>query len=233
MASTIQSSRDFWNEKARENALWYVSSYGPYEGRDEADFWRSGFAIWNDLKMRIGYTSQPSHVVVEVGCGVGRLSQAISPEVGTLVATDISSEMVNRASKLGLGNARFSVGDGFSLRQFGDGSADLVLAYCVFQHLPTKNILAGYVSEMCRVAVPQGMLAFTIVPRDWRVVLEPVAAIKNRFRRQGPKGIHKKEWRGIRPTKNEVQDLCPIPLKFDDMGGERWLFYGTKNTDRV
>jgi len=233
MASTIQSSRDFWNEKARENALWYVSSYGPYEGRDEADFWRSGFAIWNDLKKRIGYTSQPNHVVVEVGCGVGRLSRAISPEVGTLMATDISSEMVNRADKLGLNNVRFSVGDGFSLSQFNDGCADLVLAYCVFQHLPTKDILVGYVREMCRVAAPKGMLAFTIVPRDWRVVLEPVAAIKNRFRRQGPKGIHRKEWRGIRPTKSEVQDLCPIPLKFDDMGGERWLFYGSKNTDCV
>jgi SAM-dependent methyltransferase len=146
------------------------------------------------------------------------------------MATDISSEMVTRADKLGLSNARFSVGDGFSLSQFGDGCADLVLAYCVFQHLPNKNILAGYVSEMCRVAGPKGMVAFTIVPRDWRVVLEPVAAIKNRFRRQGPTGIHRKEWRGIRPRKNEVQDLCPIPLKFDDMGGERWLFYGTKGT---
>jgi SAM-dependent methyltransferase len=230
MASTIQSSRDFWNEKARENALWYVSSYGPYEGRDEADFWRSGFTIWNDLKKRTGYTPQPDHVVVEIGCGVGRLSRAISAEVGTLRGSDISSEMVNRANQLGLSNARFSVGDGFSLSGFSDGCADLVLAYCVFQHLPTEDILAGYVREMCRVAAPKGMLAFTIVPRDWRVCLEPLAAFKNRFRRHGPTGIHRKEWRGIRPRKRDVQNLCPIPLKFDDMRGERWLFFGTQDT---
>lgn len=229
MASTIQSSRNFWNEKARENALWYVSSYGPYEGRDEADFWRSGFVIWNDLKRRTGYTPKSDHLVAEIGCGVGRLSRAISPDVGSLLSTDISSEMLGRANKLALGNAQFSVGDGFSLSNFSDGCADLVLAYCVFQHLPTKDILASYLREMCRVAKPTGMIVFTTVPRNWRVCLEPLAAIKNRFRRHGPTGIHLKEWRGIRPSKGEVQQLCPIPVKFDDMGGERWLFYGIKS----
>ncbi|MGA7442949.1 MAG: class I SAM-dependent methyltransferase [Candidatus Sulfotelmatobacter sp.] len=225
--ASIESSRNFWNEKAKENPIWYVSSYGPYHGRDEADFWRSGSAIWEQIKGKIGYLPASKDVVVEVGSGVGRLSRVISSEVGTLYGTDISAEMLELARAHNIANGEFSLGDGASLRQFGNGSADLVLGYCVFQHLPSIDILRGYLQEMCRVAKPGGLIAFTLVPHDWWSWLEPLAAMKNRlFPADGPKGIHTKEWRGIRPTRNEVEKLSPIPLKFTFTGSGQWLFYG-------
>jgi hypothetical protein len=80
--SGLEASRQFWDEKARENPYWYVSSAGPYEGRNLAEFWASGPKIWNDLKSASGYLPTPSDTVVEIGCGVGRLTRAIAPEVG-------------------------------------------------------------------------------------------------------------------------------------------------------
>ena len=95
----LEASHRFWNEKARENPYWYVSSFGPYEGRDLAEFWASGPRIWNDLKNAIGYAPSPAHTVVEIGCGVGRLTRALAPEVGRVEAFDISEEMLTTRSR--------------------------------------------------------------------------------------------------------------------------------------
>ena len=45
----LEASRQFWDDKARENAYWYVSSAGPYQDRNLDEFWASGQTIWNDL----------------------------------------------------------------------------------------------------------------------------------------------------------------------------------------
>jgi len=65
--SGLEASRQFWDEKARENPYWYVSSAGPYEGRDLAEFWASGPKIWNDLKSAAGYDPKHTDTVVEIG----------------------------------------------------------------------------------------------------------------------------------------------------------------------
>ncbi len=92
--SGLEASRQFWDEKARENPYWYVSSAGPYEGRNLAEFWASGPKIWNDLKSASGYEPTSNDTVVEIGCGVGRLTRAIAPEVGKILAFDLSAEML-------------------------------------------------------------------------------------------------------------------------------------------
>src|ERR1019366_7570372 len=92
--SGLEASRQFWDEKARENPYWYVSSAGPYEGRNLAEFWASGPKIWNDLKSASGYQPKRNDIVVEIGCGVGRLTRAIAPEVGRVFAFDLSAEML-------------------------------------------------------------------------------------------------------------------------------------------
>ena len=104
----LEASRQFWDEKARENPYWYVSSAGPYEGRNLAEFWASGPKIWNDLKSASGYQPKPGDTVVEIGCGVGRLTRAIAPEVGRVFAFDLSAEMLTIArSSVEAANASF------------------------------------------------------------------------------------------------------------------------------
>src|SRR5712691_4446053 len=140
----LASSRRFWGNKARENAFWYVSSFGPYEGRDPAEFWNAGPKIWSDLKAALGYAPSPRDMVVEIGCGVGRLTRAIAPEVGHVHSLDLSQEMLAIARACPLTNVTFHHSDGHSLRPLSTHSASLVLAYCVFQHLPSAAVLAEY-----------------------------------------------------------------------------------------
>jgi SAM-dependent methyltransferase len=226
-----KSPKSFWNKAAEENPYWYVSSYGPYVAdRDLADFWDSGRVIWNDIKRVIGYTPKPDHAVVEIGCGVGRLTRVIAPEVGCVIALDVSEKMLAIAKQVNIPNAEFREVEGFSLPAIPDNSADLALAYCVFQHLPSQTALKSYLVAMCRVVKPEGMIAFTLVARDWTVWLLPALRAKAYLREHllgsGPKGVYRKEWVGIRPSTSEVSNISPIQLEVAALDVERIIYFG-------
>jgi SAM-dependent methyltransferase len=67
--------------------------------------------------------------VLDVGCGIGRLSVALSRDVRQIVGVDVSARMIDVARRraAGLANARFEAVDGRQL-PFAVGSFDLVLA---------------------------------------------------------------------------------------------------------
>jgi SAM-dependent methyltransferase len=221
----LKTSREFWEEKATENAAWYISSYGSYHDRDMDGFWQSGIAIWDDLKRETGYAPKPTDVVVDIGCGIGRLTRAIAREVGQVHGFDISQHMLEEARKLGLPNAAFHETEGNSLRPLPDKSCDLVLAYNVLQHMPSTEVLGEYLREMARVS--RGGIAFTLSPRDWKTHLLPFLRVRSWLRDgKGPRGIYKSEWTGIRPPRSEVQALSPLPLQFSALHGDKWLFHG-------
>src|ERR1700675_2094326 len=100
--ANLESSQRFWQKKATENPYWYVSSYGPYHNRNLAEFWASGSSIWQYIKTQLGYQPKPTDCVVEIGCGVGRLSRAMSKEVGQIEAFDISRQMLEIAGQADL-----------------------------------------------------------------------------------------------------------------------------------
>jgi ubiquinone/menaquinone biosynthesis C-methylase UbiE len=229
----LEANRRFWDEKAQENAYWYVSSYGPYEERNLADFWSSGSLIWRDLKVALNYEPGPNDIVVEIGCGVGRLTRAMAPEVGTIHALDLSAEMLARAQALGLGNVSFHQSDGQSLAGLPDNHAHLVLAYCVFQHLPSDEVLGDYLREMVRVARPGGLVAFTLTPRPWHARMEILFRarrwLKEHLHVGGPRGLYQRAWLGIRPSRAAVCQLSPVPIRDSLLHGDKWLFQGRKD----
>lgn len=228
---TPETIRTFWDAKAEEDPFWFVSTCGAYgHPRNLDDFWESGRKIWQDIKREIGYVPAKSDCVVEIGCGVGRVTRAIAPEVGTVHSFDISEKMLCRARGLELPNVCFHLARGFDLHPLADQLADLVLAYCVFQHLPSNTALASYLREMARVAKPGAFIAFTLTPRTWHTLLIPLlrsrAWLRERILRNGPRGLHRKEWVGIRPRVNDVLGLAPVPLVLRTLHGDKWLFFG-------
>lgn len=228
----LASSRDFWNTKAKENPYWYVSSYGPYKDRNLDEFWASGEQIWNELTQATGYCPERTDHVVEIGCGVGRITRAIAKGAGEVDAFDISAEMIERAKENHISNAIFHVNDGASL-DVPASSGDAVVAYCVFQHLPSMQLLGDYLREMMRVAKPGGLIAFTTCAREWKDSL--VGAIRVKAFLKGmlglqPPGLHTTAWLGIRPSRHEVESVCPFPLSFVPLKNDRWLYYSrTRN----
>jgi ubiquinone/menaquinone biosynthesis C-methylase UbiE len=229
----LEASRQFWDEKARENPYWYVSSAGPYEGRNLAEFWASGPKIWSDLKSESGYQPRRGDTVVEIGCGVGRLTRAIAPEVGRVFAFDLSEEMLTIArDSVEAANASFHRAETPALAEIADGFVDAFVAYCVFQHLPDLGVLRAYLNAAARVLKPGGTLIFTMSPRTWRDSLAFALRLRRwlveRRSAQGPRGLYRNEWYGIRPSIQEIAGLSQIETKNVLLHGDKWLFFGRR-----
>ncbi|RAO01324.1 hypothetical protein GAR06_04031 [Micromonospora saelicesensis] len=96
--------------------------------------------------------------VLDFGCGVGRLSQALAPHADEVVAVDIAPTMLEAARRLNRSaeNIRFVLNDAPDLSQFPDGHFDLVYSALVLQHLP-RPAIDHYLAEFLRVLRPGGI----------------------------------------------------------------------------
>ena len=155
---------------------------------------------------------------MEIGCGVGRLTRAIAPEVGKVFAFDLSDEMLTIArSSVDAPNASFLRAATPALAEITDASIDAFVAYCVFQHLPDLTVLQAYLQTAGRVLKPGGRLIFTMTPRTWRdsiaFVLRMRRYLVERRSSNGPRGLYRNEWYGIRPTIQEIETLSLIKTK--------------------
>jgi len=106
---------------------------------------------------------------LELGCGGGRISRHVAPEVRELVATDASRAMVAEAREnlAALPNVRVAATDGFTLEEFGDGQFDLVFGQGIVGYLDPNPALA-LLDEVSRVLKPRGVCVFNFLTIDHR-----------------------------------------------------------------
>lgn len=154
----------FWNARAREDALFFVDDRRHYRNSDPGSFWRDGERDLDGVLTALGVEIEPESVVLDIGCGVGRLTRVLAARATQVLAIDISPEMLARARELNphLTNVRWLRGDGIGLGPVPDGAVDVCVSHVVFQHLPDPRITLGYVEEMGRVLRPGGFAAFGI-----------------------------------------------------------------------
>ena len=88
--------RRFWDARAREDALYFVDSRVPYGAADAERFWIEGVADLDRLLGAVEARVDPSARLVEIGCGVGRLTRALASRAEEVVAIDVSAEMLAR-----------------------------------------------------------------------------------------------------------------------------------------
>jgi ubiquinone/menaquinone biosynthesis C-methylase UbiE len=100
----------------------------------------------------------PDQKVLEIGCGTGILSLGIAPFVESVVATDISPEMISvaksKTESLSIANVEFRVCDGYSL-PYDSEDFDVVLLFNVLHFVKEPNIL---LHEVHRLLKPSGYL---------------------------------------------------------------------------
>jgi SAM-dependent methyltransferase len=104
----------------------------------------------------------PDRAVLDLGCGIGRLSLALAPHVAHVTGLDVSGEMIAEARRRGAGvaNTTFCATDGRGLSGIGDDSVDVVLAADVFPYLvvAANDLPRAHVEEAARVLRPGGAL---------------------------------------------------------------------------
>lgn len=99
---------------------------------------------------------------LDFGCGLGRLTRALSSRFTMAYGVDASGSLIDQARTLNgdIENCRFLrlTGDGLSL--FEDGSLDLVCSFLVLQHQERQSAVRGYIKEFLRVLRPGGLAVF-------------------------------------------------------------------------
>jgi SAM-dependent methyltransferase len=204
----------FWNERARENALFYVDNKLAYHAPDEDFFWRQGERELDGMLDAVGARVEPGDVALDLGCGVGRLTRVLARRAGRVLALDVSGEMLDRARRFNadLDNVAWLKGDGASLRPVDDASVDACVSYVVFQHIPDPAIQLGYVREMGRVLRPGGWAAFQVSNdahlHRHRPELERLGPRLRRLARRAPREQNDPRWLGAALDLDELRQAA-------------------------
>jgi SAM-dependent methyltransferase len=203
--------RNFWDARAREDPYYFVDNSRPYQNGELADFWAGGERDLTLLLSVLELCLQPQDAVIEIGCGVGRLTRAVAARAGRVWALDVSARMIAKAREhnADLQNVEWLIGDGRTLRPLQDASYDSCISHVVFQHIPDPAITLGYVAEMARVLRPGGWSAFQLSndprphrrPRGVRAGVRRVAAALGR----APRGQHDPAWLGSAVDLDELR----------------------------
>ncbi|MFP5379906.1 MAG: glycosyltransferase, partial [Vicinamibacteria bacterium] len=199
--------RAFWDRAAKENAQWYVWAATPYDRPDDRAFWESGVA---DATPVLEILPVRPRRMLEVGCGVGRMSAVFARACDELHAVDISAEMAAQAeanlAERGL-SATFHVGDASDLPALvGDARFDTAVCHLVLQHIPDERAQLATIAGMAALVEDGGQVYFQVptnkpgaAGRTQRALRRTLARARRTARRVarrggGPVGLEEPFW---------------------------------------
>ena len=162
----VAMKRD-WDERARADAMHFVAS-----GRldwDERSFSEDGrrsvdALISADLE-RICAGKDPAEMsMLEIGCGLGRMTEHLASVFGEVHGVDVSGEMIAGARERlrGHGNVSLHETNGIDLGGLEDRYFDFAFSFIVFQHVPAKEVVISNLREVHRTLKPGGVFKFQV-----------------------------------------------------------------------
>lgn len=174
---TLEKMRRDWDERARENARFYVNTERT-DWTDE-DFFASGRRtvaeeILTDMT-NICQGKDPKQMrVLEIGCGAGRVTRALAELFSEVHAVDVSGEMVALAREAvkDFPGAQAYQNNGMDLGVVPVGEFDFAFSTIVFQHIPSRDVIENYVREVSRLLKPGALFKFQ-VQGDASIQTEP------------------------------------------------------------
>jgi len=166
--------REDWNARAQEDAHYYVAfgrrNQSGEEFFDTAHEQVHGLTV--EMK-RLAPGPLRARRALEIGCGPGRLMKPLSSVFGEIHGVDISDQMVARAREnlAAVPHAHAHHAPNSNLEAFADSSFDFVYSYAVFQHIPSREVVIGYLDEATRVLKPGGVIRVQVngLPQSARV----------------------------------------------------------------
>jgi SAM-dependent methyltransferase len=154
----------FWDSRAAEDPFYFIDNRLQYRNPDLDRFWSEGERDLAQLLAAVGASIDAEDHVLEIGCGVGRLTRPLAGQARSVCALDVSERMLElaRSHNAHLENVTWVHGDGRTLSGVGAETIDACVSHVVFQHIPDPQITLSYVREIGRVLRPGGWAAFQI-----------------------------------------------------------------------
>ena len=215
---TRKMRRD-WDRRARRNALHYVNT--SRKDWEEAAFFATGEEnvrnqILSDMESICGRRDPLSMRMLEIGCGVGRMTRALASTFGEVHGVDVSREMVRRARTYlrSTPNAHVYLNSGRDLRVLGDRRFDFAYSFIVFQHIPSREIIDSYVGEVARLLRKGSLFKFQVQGHRSPGLREP----------------RRNTWLGASVSEAEAAEMAArhgFELERSDGGGTQyfWLWF--------
>lgn len=170
-AQQLEKMRRDWDDRARENARYYVNTERD-DWTDEQFIASGERTIAEEILTDMGNICQgkdPKQMrVLEIGCGAGRVTRALAGVFGEVYAVDISGEMIARATRFlaDRPHAHPFQNNGADLTvlnpHVADGSCDFAFSTIVFQHIPSYSVIENYVREVHRLLRPGALFKFQV-----------------------------------------------------------------------
>ena len=175
--TTLQKAAQDWEDLAKVDPLWAVLQDPRKFGKwNLAEFFATGEREISEVMVKadkLGYPRARDRVL-DFGCGVGRVTRALSLYFQDCHGIDISKEMIANARKLNsdFPTCRFAVTQTSDLGMFPDNYFDMTYSNLVLQHLPDQNAITNYISEFIRTTNENGLTVFQLphsISRSYRL----------------------------------------------------------------
>jgi SAM-dependent methyltransferase len=159
--SVSERMRADWNQRAHEDAHYYVAFGG--RDQDKEGFDATAADVLPCLELELNRfpkgINRRATRALEIGCGPGRLIKPMSQYFGEIHGVDVSDEMIRIARQrlADVPHAHVHATNGAGLQQFADESFEFVYSYAVFQHIPSRAVVLEYMRETLRVLKPGGI----------------------------------------------------------------------------
>ncbi len=188
-----------WEGLAQADPLWAICT--DPEKRNNQWTREDFFAIGcKEIEAVLGYAARiriyidKTAPALDFGCGVGRLTRALSAYFPECTGVDISPTMIAMARELNrdLPDCRFQLNDDIQLKSFPDNYFGFIYTSLVLQHI-AEPCSHQYLVELVRVLRPGGVLIFQVPEKLRANLLVRVRArlalrsrLRSVFRRQKP-----------------------------------------------
>lgn len=212
---TTDSNRD-WIDWGERDPFYGVATFG--EGREKGganewtpeDLYASGAADWEIVSRKWEAYGFNAGTVVEIGCGVGRYSNAMASSFDQVVGVDVSPGMLEQAESLvKQPNVRFELGDGMTL-PMPDRSCDAAFSAFVFQHFDSTEFASRYFRELARVLKPGSTVLIHLPLHQYPVFSHRLTPVL-RFQYSLVKRIG--TWRAERDRKKHREGERPLQFR--------------------
>jgi SAM-dependent methyltransferase len=169
-------SKSTWEEKAQENPLYAVMTMsemadapaGDFDEKHLDVFFAKGRALFSThVAPLIAVCEAAPGLVVEYGCGAGRILNAAIEAGQTVAGIDISPTMLEHCRRLVPGVASLHELNAEGRTDLPDASASIVYSYAVVQHIGSLAAYERAIDEMCRILRRGGVLGVQVNCEDF------------------------------------------------------------------
>jgi len=183
---SFQTAKKNWEGLAQRDILWAICTNDEKKkGKwNPEDFFKMGEIEIDTIMSKLKKDNLfPQHwgKALDFGCGVGRLTRALTTHFEEVHGVDVAPTMIEQAKKInetyqGKASIQFKLNLAGNLSTFESSTYSFIYSTLVIQHIPYPASI-NYIKDFVRMLRPGGKAVFQFPAKDIRV-LTPVQRLK-------------------------------------------------------